>query len=122
MNLFDLISAPTLLIAFGGMLFASVLSLHYITAYPNMTPKPMFERLTVRQNDIVHRVVRLLFCVAHIIVLWSAIERILSITFDYFAKRPVNVSADIITTDFIVGMVAGALICGHIAWLLHKRA
>lgn len=121
---FDLepILALALIVAFFGMLFASVYSLHYITGYPNATPRPMFQQLTDAMNNRIHRLIKLVFALAHIVVLWSAIERIFSIIFSWLEADSVNIAAETLTYDFVFGMLAGAMICGHIAWLLHKRA
>jgi hypothetical protein len=112
--------AIILLVAFGGMLFASVFSLHYITGYPNATPRPHFEFLDEVMNGRLHRLIKLIFAIAHIIVLWSAMERILSIIGAWMSAGTVNIAAETLTQDFVMGMAAGALICGHIAWLLQK--
>lgn len=118
----DSLLAIVLLIAFGGMLFFSVFSLHFITGYADATPRPMFKFLDDNGNGRIHRLIKLAFAAAHIIVLWSAIERILSILGAWVSAASVNIAAETLTQDFVLGMTAGALICGHIAWLLQKRA
>jgi hypothetical protein len=119
---FETLLALTLIAAFVAIIFASVLSIHYITAYPGMTPKINLIRLSDRQNHQLHKTVRLLFAIAHIIVLWSVAEHVGIMLFEHFDLDGMQIPTEVLTVEFMMVTLAGGVICSHLAWLLHKRS